>query len=71
MGRTADFAKRRIVGYVVFWAVVLFVIYVLYNGNQPSQAATLFMIAVAVNASLAVTRRMRRRQRHRLSDPRS
>ena len=65
MGRTADFAKRRVVGYVVFWIVVLVFLYVLYNGNQPSQASTLFIVALAVNASLAVTRRMKRRQRER------
>ncbi len=65
MGRTVDFAKRRIAGYIVFWIVALFFIYVLYNGSQPSQAAILFMIALAVNVSLAVTRRMKRRQRER------
>lgn len=63
MGRTVDFAKRRIAGYVVFWVVILFFVVVLYNGNQPTQASGLFILAVAATASFAYTRRMKRRQR--------
>lgn len=63
MGRATDFLKRRIAGYIVFWIVVLFIIYVLYKGQQPAQASLLFMLAVAFTVSLAYTRRMKRKQR--------
>jgi len=63
MGRAVDFAKRRIAGYVVSWLVILFLVYVLYRGNQPTQASGLLILAVAVTASLAYTRRMKRKQR--------
>ncbi len=63
MGRTVDFAKRRVAGYIVSWLVILFFVYVLYRGNQPTQASWLFIVSVAVTASLAYTRRMKRKQR--------
>jgi len=63
MGRAVDFAKRRVAGYVVFWIVILFLVYVLYKGDQPTQASGLFILAGAVTASLAYTRRMKRKQR--------
>ena len=63
MGRAVDFAKRPIAGYVVSWLVILFLVYVLYKGDQPTQASGLFILAGAVTASLAYTRRMKRKQR--------
>ncbi len=63
MGRAVDFAKRRVAGYAVFWVVILFLVYVLYRGDQPTQASGLFILAAAVTASLAYTRRTKRKQR--------
>lgn len=63
MSRAADFAKRRIAGFLVFWLVVLFFVYVLFRGGQTTPAAGVLILAVAVSASLAYTRRMKRRQR--------
>ena len=65
MGRTTDFAKRRIAGYVVFWFVILIILYIFYEGHQPAQAIWLFVLAVAITVSLAYTRRMKRKQRER------
>ena len=61
MGRLWDFVKRRIVGYLVFWIVVLFVVG-LYKGDQPAQAG-IFILAFAFTMSYAYTSRMKRRQR--------
>ncbi len=63
MGRTVDFAKRRIAGDAVFWLVIFFVAYFLYQGQQLTQAAWLLLLALAFTVSLAYTRRMKRRQR--------
>jgi membrane protein implicated in regulation of membrane protease activity len=65
MGRFFDFAKRRIVGYIVFWILVLLFLGVFYQGNPPAQAGGLFILGVAFIASLLYTRRMKRRQRAR------
>ncbi len=64
MGRVWDFAKRRIAGYIVFWLVVVFVIYVFYKGNLPAQAG-IFILAFAFTVSVAFTGRMKRKQRER------
>ncbi len=63
MGRTVDFAKRRIAGYIVFWLVVLFILYVLYRGQQLSPLTGLLVLVVGFILSLAYTRRMKRKQR--------
>ena len=63
MGRTVDFAKRRIAGYVVTWVVVLFLVYAFYQGGQPTQAGGVLILGFAVTVSLAYTHRMKRRQR--------
>src|SRR2546422_6670988 len=65
MGRFFDFAKRRIVGYIVFWILVLLFLGVFYQGNSPAQAGGLFILGVAFIGSLLYTRRMKRRQRAR------
>ena len=65
MGRVFDFAKRRIAGYIVFWILVLLFVGFFYNGNQPAQAAWLFVLSLAFIGSLLYTRRMKRRQRAR------
>jgi len=65
MGRFFDFAKRRIVGYIVFWILVLLFLGVFYQGNPPAQAGGLFILGVAFFGSLLYTRRMKRRQRAR------
>src|SRR2546427_10005558 len=62
MGRVFDFAKRRIAGYIVFWILVLLFVGFFYNGNQPAQAAWLFVLFLAFIGSLLYTRRMKRRQ---------
>src|SRR2546422_4996751 len=65
MGRFFDFAKRRIVGYIVSWILVLLFLGVFYQGNPPAQAGGLFILGVAFFGSLLYTRRMKRRQRAR------
>ena len=65
MGRVFDFAKRRIAGYIVFWILVLFILGVVYKGDQPAQAAGLFIVFFAFIGSLLYTRRMKRKQRER------
>jgi len=65
MGRFFDFAKRRIVGYIVFWILVLLFLGVFYQGNAPAQAGGLFILGLAFIGSLLYTRRMKRRQRAR------
>lgn len=63
MGRTVDFAKRRIAGYLVFWIVVLFLVYVLMQGETINQASALFILLFAFVVSVLYTRRMKRKQR--------
>jgi hypothetical protein len=65
MGRVFDFAKRRIVGYVVFWMLVLLFLGIFYPGNQPAQAGALIVVGFAFLGSLLYTRRMKRKQRAR------
>jgi preprotein translocase subunit SecF len=65
MGRVFDFAKRRVVGYIVFWILVLLFLGIFYKGNQPAQAGALFVLGLAFIGSLLYTRRMKRRQRAR------
>lgn len=65
MGRVGDFAKRRIVGYLVFWIVALLVVRYFYEGQRPTEASWVFLVALAFTVSLLVTRRMKRRQRER------
>lgn len=65
MGRIFDFAKRRIVGYIVFWILVLLFLGTFYKGDPPAQAGALFILGVAFLGSLLYTRRMKRRQRAR------
>src|SRR2546422_6331161 len=65
MGRLFDFAKRRIVGYILFGIWVLLFLGVFYRGNSPAQAGGLFILGVAFIGSLLYTRRMKRRQRAR------
>ena len=65
MGRFFDFAKRRIVGYIVSWILVLLFLGVFYQGNPPAQAGGLFILGVAFIGSVLYTRRMKRRQRAR------
>ncbi len=65
MGRFFDFAKRRIVGYIVFWILVLLFIGIFYQGNPPAQVGGLFILGLAFSGSLLYTRRMKRRQRAR------
>lgn len=63
MGRTVDFAKRRIAGYIVFWLVVFFFLYVMYQGQQLSPSLGLGILLVAFIVSVWYTRRMKRKQR--------
>jgi hypothetical protein len=63
MGRFFDFAKRRIVGYILFWTLVLLFIGIFYQGNPPAQAGGLLILGLAFLGSLLYTRRMKRRQR--------
>src|SRR5437867_13153670 len=65
MGRFFDFAKRRIVGYIVFWILVLLFLGVFYQGNAPAQAGGLFILGWAFIGPLLYTRRMKPRQRPR------
>ena len=65
MGRLFDFAKRRIAGYLVFWIVTLFIVVSVFKGNQPANAAGIFILAFALTMSFAFTGRMKRRQRAR------
>src|SRR5436309_14825627 len=65
MGRFFDFAKRRIVGYIVFWILVLLFIGIFYQGNPPAQVGGLLILGLAFSGSLLYTRRMKRRQRAR------
>jgi preprotein translocase subunit SecF len=65
MGRFFDFAKRRIVGYIVFWTLVLLFLGVFYKGDTPAQAGGLFVLGFAFLGSLLYTRRMKRKQRDR------
>jgi hypothetical protein len=65
MGRVFDFAKRRIVGYIVFWILVLLFLGIFYKGDQPAQAGALLILGLAFLGSLLYTRRMKRRQRAR------
>jgi hypothetical protein len=61
MGRFFDFAKRRIVGYIVFWSLVILLV-VLF---APSQAGWLVVFGLAFIGSLLYTRRMKRNQQAR------
>ncbi len=63
IGRATDFGKRRIAGYIVFWLVVLFVVYTIYDGDRPTEATWVFVLAFAFTVSWAYTRRMKRKQR--------
>lgn len=63
MGRATDFGKRRIAGYIVFSLVVLFVVYTIYDGDRPTEATWVFVLAFAFTVSWAYTRRMKRKQR--------
>ena len=65
MGRFFDFAKRRIVGYIVFWILALLFLGVFYPNDPPAQAGTLIILGLAFLCSLLYTRRMKRRQRAR------
>ena len=65
MGRFFDFAKRRIVGYIVFWILVLLFLGLFYQGDPPAQAGGLFILGLAFIGSLLYTRRMKRKQRAR------
>jgi thiol:disulfide interchange protein len=65
MGRVFDFAKRRIVGYIVFWVLALLFLGLFYKGDQPAQAGVLLVLGLAFLGSLLYTRRMKRRQRAR------
>ncbi len=65
MGRVFDFAKRRIVGYIVFWILVLLFLGIFYKGDQPAQAGALLILGLAFLGSLLYTHRMKRRQRAR------
>lgn len=65
MGRVTDFAKRRIAAYLVFWFVVLFIVFVVYKGNQPVPVAWIFIFAFAFTASMAYASRLKRKQRER------
>ncbi len=65
MGRFFDFAKRRIVGYIVFWVLVLLFLGLFYQGDPPAQAGGLFVLGLAFIGSLLYTRRMKRKQRAR------
>jgi membrane protein implicated in regulation of membrane protease activity len=65
MGRIFDFAKRRIVGYIVFWILVLLFLGIFYQGNTPAQASGLVILGLAFLGSLLYTRRMKRKQRAR------
>jgi hypothetical protein len=65
MGRFFDFAKRRIVGYIVFWVLALLFLGLFYKGDQPAQAGALLILGLAFLVSLLYTRRMKRRQRAR------
>jgi hypothetical protein len=65
MGRFFDFAKRRIVGYIVTWTLVLLFLGIFYQGDPPAQAGGLFILGIAFLGSLLFTRRMKRKQRAR------
>ena len=65
MGRFFDFAKRRIVGYIVFWILVLLFLGLFYQGDPPAQAGGLFILGLAFIGSILYTRRMKRKQRAR------
>jgi len=65
MGRVFDFAKRRIVGYVVFWILVLLFLGILYPADPPAQAGALVILGIAFLGSLLFTRRMKRKQKVR------
>jgi hypothetical protein len=65
MGRFFDFAKRRIVGYILFWVLALLFLGLFYKGDQPAQAGVLLILGLAFLGSLLFTRRMKRRQRAR------
>ena len=65
MGRFFDFAKRRIVGYILFWVLALLFLGLFYKGDQPAQAGVLLILGLAFLGSLLYTRRMKRRQRAR------
>src|SRR5437870_12906656 len=65
MGRFFDFAKRRIVGYIVFWILVLLFLGVFYQVNAPAQAGGLFILGLAFIGSPLYPRRLKRRQRAR------
>src|SRR5437763_16029446 len=65
MGRVSDFAKRRIVGYVVFWILVLLFLGILYPADPPAQAGALVILRIAFLGSLLFTRRLKRKQKAR------
>src|SRR6267378_4336477 len=65
MDRFFDFAKRRIVGYILFWVLALLFLGLFYKGDQPAQAGALLILGLAFLGSLLYTRRMKRRQRAR------
>jgi hypothetical protein len=62
MGRFLDFAKRRIVGYIVFWTLVIFFLLIFYQGDPPAQAGGLLILGLAFLGSLLYTHRMKKRQ---------
>jgi len=65
MGRVFDFAKRRIVGYIVTWTLVLLFLGIFYPADPPAQAGALIILGIAFLGSLLYTRRMKRRQKAR------
>src|SRR5947207_8171110 len=65
MGRVFDFAKRRIVGYIVYWILVLLFLGIFYPADPPAQAGALVILAIAFLGSLLFTRRMKRKQKAR------
>ena len=65
MGRVFDFAKRRIVGYIVYWILVLLFLGIFYPADPPAQAGVVVILGVAFLGSLLFTRRMKRKQKAR------
>src|SRR5437660_12229758 len=65
MGRVFDFAKRRIVGYIVTWTLVLLFLGIFYPADPPAQAGALISLGIAFRRSVLYTRRMKRRQKTR------
>src|SRR5438309_9909110 len=65
MGRVFDFAKRRIVGYIVTWTLVLLFLGIFYPADPPARAGALLILGIAFLGSLLYTRLMKRRQKAR------